>query len=223
MAVDTKRHDLVIVGQDRVVSYDLDAADIKGSRQVWSTTGDQNLESNYYKGLAYDPVADKFVGINKACNVYILDPETKAWTSRTPSGNPPYMDHLAGIYSLWRYVPSVNAYIFQTYVDEDVHFYKFTAGPGQTGTNTQGRGQEAGFSVEAAPNPFNPAVTISVRAIRQAAPTLTIYDTHGRIVHTASMTRDSYVWNAASLSTGVYLLKVTASGISLAKRLLLQK
>jgi hypothetical protein len=238
--VDTKRHLLVIAGQGQVVVYDLGATNVKASRQIWSTTGGSGFINDYYMGFVYDPEADRYVGVDGSGTVYALNPDTKQWSTHTPSGTKPDMGWLAGIYGLWQYVPSVNACIFQTNVDNDVHFYKFTAGPGQTGIAEQGRGPQTKLSIEASPNPFNPAVTISlstahVRARQynaglqpivsplHAAPTLTIYDPHGRIVHTASMTTNAYTWNASDLPSGVYYAVLRAGHYRTARQIVLMK
>jgi hypothetical protein len=105
--------------------------------------------------------------------------------------------------------------------------------PGSTTVSRKGAEGRSGPEIEAYPNPFNPAVTISVRATRpprlalgeagRAASTLTIYDPHGRIVQTASMAANSYTWNAAQTPSGVYLLKARIGNRVLQKKLFLQK
>jgi hypothetical protein len=98
----------------------------------------------------------------------------------------------------------------------------------------QARARAASPAVEifASPNPFRPAVVISwansgnVKTIHESslhdAPTLAIYDIHGRIVNRAGNLRtDSYRWNAGDLPSGTYIIKLTAGAKTHTKRLTL--
>ena len=95
--------------------------------------------------------------------------------------------------------------------------------------------QEKGI-VTVSPNPFNAAVSISygnrtggiqtmqARNSRNAAPTLAIYDIHGRMVHPVNgLTSGTYTWDATGFPAGVYLLRATWGNQTLVKRLFLQK
>jgi pectate lyase len=91
----------------------------------------------------------------------------------------------------------------------------------------------AGMEIMVSPNPFHTAVAVSVKTLhfqesgsrngKCNVSTVSIYDTHGRMVHRANTAAGRYEWNAAGFPAGVYLLKVTASGQTLTKRLFLQK
>ncbi len=78
------------------------------------------------------------------------------------------------------------------------------------------------------PNPFNPATKISYK-IREAADVkLTVFDIAGRSVAelvNSKQQAGSYEvdFNAGSLSSGVYLYRLEAGGVSLSKKLLLVK
>jgi hypothetical protein len=90
-------------------------------------------------------------------------------------------------------------------------------------------GRSGGPAVEAYPNPFNPAVVISIYGNRRGDPAgrpyvLAIYNTHGRMVHRAdNIGHGLYTWNASGLPSGLYLLKVTAGSRVFTKKLLLNK
>ena len=118
MAVDTKRGRIIAVGQRQVYVVDLRAPAPK--IEPWKTRGGDDLISRRV-GLDYDPVGDRIVGWAGG-PVYSLDPDTGAWTADDAPGPPKPTE--AGIYGRWRYVPSLDAFVVVTDVDEDVHFYK---------------------------------------------------------------------------------------------------
>jgi len=118
MAIDTKRGRIIVAGAGEVHTIDLRAASPK--LQPWTTTGGDALLTRR-PGLDYDPVADRIVGWAGG-PVYSLDPDTGAWTAHHAPGAPKPTE--AGIYGRWRYVPSLDAFVLVTDVDENVHFYK---------------------------------------------------------------------------------------------------
>jgi hypothetical protein len=76
------------------------------------------------------------------------------------------------------------------------------------------------------PNPFNPAVVISISdghvgATRRVAPTLAIYDAHGRMVHQAEPESGTYTWSAAGLPAGIYLVKIRFAGKTHTRKIVL--
>jgi hypothetical protein len=100
------------------------------------------------------------------------------------------------------------------------------------GTTVNLRPQAAGPSgpeVSASPNPFNPAVVISISdghvgPTPRVAPTLAIYNIHGRMVHRAgNIHTDRYVWNASGLPSGPYLIRVGLGQKTLCKKVVLAK
>ncbi|MCW8131759.1 MAG: hypothetical protein KIS92_15540 [Planctomycetota bacterium] len=123
VALDTKRGLLVALCAGKVKVYD-----VRGNKpgEAWQTTGDV-LPKTGQVGFDYDPVADKFAywGSDK---VYVLDPEKKTWTIQELPGAPKLTTK--GTYGRWRYVPSVNAFILVSSSEENVRFYKLSAGPG---------------------------------------------------------------------------------------------
>jgi hypothetical protein len=123
--IDTKRGVMVIVGNGNVYAYDLKNANY--ARQTWTTTGGDSFIAKGNVGLDYDPVSDKVVGWRSGTPV-ILDPVTKAWTVGSSTGAP--SEGSNGVYGRWRYVPSVNAFVVVTDIDDNVYFYKMSAGGG---------------------------------------------------------------------------------------------
>lgn len=124
--VDTKRGLLVVVGQGEVVSYNLRGGDYR--EHDWKTIGGEGLVNQSSPGLAYDPVSDRIVGWAGG-SVYSLNLDAKTWTEHKASGGP-NADSLNDVYGLWRYVPSLNAFIIMPGVKKNVYFYKLTAGKG---------------------------------------------------------------------------------------------
>ena len=65
------------------------------------------------------------------------------------------------------------------------------------------------------PNPFNPTTTINYDLPKNSFVNITIYDALGRVVSTLvndyrPASRNSVVWNASNVSTGVYFYRITA-------------
>src|SRR6185503_13312863 len=123
--VDTKRGLMVVVGNGAVFSYDLKNANYV--KQPWTTTGGDALVAKGNVGLDYDPVLDRIVAWagGSPC---LLNPDTKAWTVGSATGAPGEGSN--GVYGRWRYVPSVNAFVVVTGIDDNVYFYKASTGTG---------------------------------------------------------------------------------------------
>ena len=76
------------------------------------------------------------------------------------------------------------------------------------------------------PNPFNPATTITYALPRAGHVRLEVYDLLGRLVTRLvdEMQEPGYhqvVWNAASEASGIYFYRITASGFTTTKRMIL--
>lgn len=96
------------------------------------TTGDRDIQAKAAPGLAYDEVSKQLVAWSGGAEVYVLNLDTFAWTKVPPAptntvvpGPPP----TTGTYGRFRYVPSKNAFIVVSSVDDDVYFYKLTSAP----------------------------------------------------------------------------------------------
>ena len=79
-------------------------------------------------------------------------------------------------------------------------------------------------SVEISPNPFNPAVSISFRGIRNVG-SLKIYDSRGAMVAdlTSRVRNQSVLWNASSNASGLYIAVLNLEKRQLTRTLLLVK
>ena len=95
---------------------------------AWVTTGGDDIAGGDAPGADYDPVADAIVawagGAARA-----LDMSTKRWSTKSAIGAPPKAVD-AGTYGRFRYLPRYNVFVLVNRWDEDVHFYKHTAGCG---------------------------------------------------------------------------------------------
>ncbi|OGJ86579.1 MAG: hypothetical protein A2487_13580 [Candidatus Raymondbacteria bacterium RifOxyC12_full_50_8] len=82
------------------------------------------------------------------------------------------------------------------------------------------------LTIDARPNPFNPAVLISVRA-RCSAPLqkITMYDISGKFVAdlTSKTTNGRVVWDASNHPSGVYIVRARAGAWSKEKQILLTR
>jgi hypothetical protein len=215
MAIDTRRHTLIVVQGGSVFAYNLDNP--TAAHQTWTTTGGGTFINQGAQGLAYDPVSDKFVGW-KGGAVWVLDPVTKAWTSHNPSGGPP--SNVAGVtngvYNRWQYVPSVNAFVTVVSVDGNVYFYKLTAGMGIARERQPVKKIPA---VEVSPNPVSDRAVIRV----SGKALISIYDLRGKKVHEAFTEGRAYEWDATAVPCGIYTVRSVRAGRTSAARLLVRK
>jgi hypothetical protein len=123
--IDTKRGLLMVLGQGALLAYDIKNGNF--TKQTWATTGGSAIIAAGNPGVDYDPTLDRLVAWAGG-TPYILNPDTKVWTTGTATGAPGAGSN--GIYGRWRYVPSVNAFVVVTGADDNVYFYKASAGGG---------------------------------------------------------------------------------------------
>jgi MYXO-CTERM domain-containing protein len=96
-------------------------------------TGATQIERAKAPGFAFDEVRKVFVAWNGGASVYTLDPSNWVWTQVAPAaGNSvvPAGPDERGTYGRFRYIPSKNAFVVVSSVDQDVYFYKLSAGSG---------------------------------------------------------------------------------------------
>jgi hypothetical protein len=132
--VDPLRRRFLIIGNGVAASFNLDASGTIPMQNLKpQMTGATGIIDSKTHGLAYDPVSDRIVGWDGGANVYVLDMSTLNWTVRTPAATNTVIPTAAethGTYGRFRYVPSKNAFIVVNATDEDVYFYKLSAGGG---------------------------------------------------------------------------------------------
>ncbi len=90
-----------------------------------------------------------------------------------------------------------------------------------------GKNQNTSPYISVSPNPFNPSTVIKVNKVYNNI-SLKIYSIAGAMVRDLSNEfnngKKSYLWNASSHGSGIYLIKlITPDGISLTQKLLLLK
>lgn len=80
-------------------------------------------------GFDYDSAADAMVAWPNKGAPYALDLQTKEWKAGSAT-NAPESKNSGGTYGRWRYLARYNVFLLVNSVDENVHFYKHTAGCG---------------------------------------------------------------------------------------------
>ena len=202
--VDPKRKLLFFIGAGIVHVYDI--GNNNYADQSWTTTGGSSVVGANDPGLAYDPVLDRVVAWNGG-SVYALNPDTKAWTAYNAANAPTPAS--VGTYGRWRYVPSVNAFINVNDHQQNVYFYKLTAGTG-TGLTSPNRAV-ADNDIRISPNPFASAARISLGNGRGGK--IQILNLQGKLISTlCNDPGKDILWDASGLAPGIYLLKTAVRG-----------
>ena len=87
----------------------------------------------------------------------------------------------------------------------------------------------ASYSLNTAyPNPFNPAVTLSISMARASLVTIDIFDINGRRITTIcnellDIGDHHFIWNATAQPSGIYIVRSTAGQIALSQKITLIK
>jgi hypothetical protein len=116
--------------------------------------------------------------------------------------------------------------------DEFAHGFTITTAVEEGPGPRSAAAADAGITV--APNPFNPAVVISVKTLHLKGKnpqkdkcdvsTITIYDAHGRMVHRAeNINAGRYTWDASGLPSGLYIIRARTGERILEKKVTLLK
>ena len=92
-------------------------------------SGGGNIYDVAAPGIDYDAATDALVGWPNAGAPYALDLSTRVWTAGGSDGAPTSKNSI-GTYGRWRYVGAYNVFILVNSVDENVYFYKNSAGCG---------------------------------------------------------------------------------------------
>jgi hypothetical protein len=128
--IDPKRRLFFAFGEDpevQVFVWSID--DQEAVSEQWLSTGGDALLSYGAAGVDYDPTADTMVAWAGGAP-WVMDMTTKVWTDKNGEGAPAEQVN-QGTYGRWRYVPRYNVFILVNAPDEDVRFYKHTAGCGR--------------------------------------------------------------------------------------------
>ncbi|MDI1474999.1 hypothetical protein [Polyangium sp. y55x31] len=95
---------------------------------AWATTGGDDLAKVAGPGADYDPVADAIVAWGGG-PARVLDLNTKAWSTKSGTGAPATPVE-KGTYGRFRYIAQYNVFVLVNGPDQNVYFYKHTAGCG---------------------------------------------------------------------------------------------
>lgn len=127
MVLHPERRTLLVVGGRETTTFDISRS--YASIQPLSTTGGNPIVNAQGPGLVYDPVTDRIVGWAGGGDVYTLDLTTRVWTRRAPTSSAvPGAAPDQGTYGKWQYIPSKNAFVAATQIDESVWLYRLSEG-----------------------------------------------------------------------------------------------
>ncbi|HEY7253689.1 MAG TPA: hypothetical protein VIG37_24580 [Methylomirabilota bacterium] len=127
MVLHPGRRTLLVVGGGKTTMFDISRS--YASVQPLSTTGGDQIVNAQGPGLVYDPVTDRIVGWAGGGDVYSLDLATRVWTRQPPTSSAvPGPSPNQGTYGKWQYIPSKNAFVAATRIDESVWLYRLSEG-----------------------------------------------------------------------------------------------
>lgn len=132
MSIDPVRRKMVRIGDGTMHVWDLNNP--SSTAKVLSTSGATEIVGAPAPGFVYDPVSDRFVAWSGGSAVYSLNMDTLVWTRHSPAaGNsvtPTAVSAEGGTFGRFQYIPSKNAFVAVNATDENVYFYKLSAGSG---------------------------------------------------------------------------------------------
>ena len=124
-AIDPKRQIMLFVGAGKFLSWDLKT----GLDTSLTESMKGNAPSKRSPGLVYDPDSDRFIVWQGGASVYVFNMDNLTWTKRAPAATnnvTPPDQSTWGTFGRFRYIPSKNAYIVVSSVDQNVFFYKLS-------------------------------------------------------------------------------------------------
>jgi hypothetical protein len=221
MAYDSKRHLTMLFGGGQYPNpgRDLYALDLDSNK--YTRKADCPVDSKA-DGFVYCPKYDLFMAVIDS-NTYIYWPETDTWTQLVTPQKP----HC--IYQTMAYDMENDLFVVQGGNWQAAKWWVLRL---DQATALQG-GRMVPGSLHAAPaltvtpNPFHGAVVISIHdghvgATRRVAPTLAIYNTHGRVVHRAH-TAATHIWDASGFPAGAYIIRLNAGNEQYTARAIMLK
>ena len=197
-AIDHSRDLLVEIGDGLVGVWDLNNGGTF-SRQIWTTTSADQLVSSRAPGLQYDPVADRMVAWNYGSDIYELDLDSRQWTTHVLQGGPDSVSLY--VYGRFQYIPDYNVYIAISHIDEDVYFYKHTAGGGTSTADVQ----LTSTSLSLYPNPTQDI--FEIKGLLEAYE-ISILDASGNLYQTIATTGTSVDIDLQDLPAGMYFVSI---------------
>jgi hypothetical protein len=108
------------------IVYDIDNAE--HASEAWVTTGADAVVEAYAVGVDYDAATDNMVAWSGGAPCE-LDMDTREWTCLEAAGAPA-TQNVNGTFGRWRYIPAYNVFILVNTPEENVFFYKHSAGCG---------------------------------------------------------------------------------------------
>lgn len=178
--------------------------------------------NDHYRDLVYLPNTDEIVfGIRKPEGHLSFDCGTNAWDyhpialDASVSSAATLDDRGAGyMYDVSRNLVWVSDHSLGVFVMRpDAGLVPSETGPG---------GPEVS-ALTAAPNPFNPAVTLRLTGALKNGAWARIFDLSGRRIADLSVVNGTAVWNARAMASGVYLVTAGKKGLLLRKKIILSK
>jgi hypothetical protein len=175
------RHLFFTIGSGEFLAYDIQAK--KNVTSQWVTTGGDSILKAYGPGMAYDSKSDKLVAWAGG-GVWVLDLSTKVWSRKTATGGPAAQLEW-GTYGRFRYIQEYNVFILVNGFDQDVYFYKLTAGDGTAPVvpvKEPLRGPQTGALILEPEVPGAwPAMEVPLDGSHGTA-TVSVYDTKGAVL-----------------------------------------
>lgn len=129
--IDTKRHIYFDIGSGSLHAYNIITG--KDISAQWTTIDGETIIQSNYAAAGYDAKADCIVAWGGG-GAYVLDMVTKNWSQKSATGAP-LEGQGNGTFGRFRYIASDNVFILVNGVDDDVYFYKHTAGVGEPTAN----------------------------------------------------------------------------------------
>lgn len=133
-ALDPVKRRYIAVGMGLFWEWNMDGGPNSNPVRI-TTSGPRTAQNVDSPGLEYDPVIKKFVAWGGGASVYTIDLDTHTWTEVPPAPTNtvvPTRPNPRGTFGRFRYIPSRNAYILVNATNENVYFYKLSAGAGVT-------------------------------------------------------------------------------------------